>query len=161
MVPTNADRLKPRTNDFDQPGAGPWSSAALTRAALNDLRAMAEVAHARGQHPDDTLHAVAKQASLWHRRGAEIDDQDVLRAVRGVLPDYQPYADLQHALIHDRIRDAIAAMQQEIAGSAYKDGYMDSHRETREAMVELIRKIVAAELPEALEALGVRIGGTL
>lgn len=137
--------------------AGPCSPAALTRRALDDLRDHAEVMHRRQRHPDEILHEIARRAAIWNRRGAQIDDQDVLRTVRDVLPDYQPYADLGHAVMQDRIADAIAAMQYEIAGRAYRDGYMDAGGLTREGMMELIRDVVARELPGALRALGVEI----
>jgi hypothetical protein len=146
----------PHTDPGVQPSSddgGPWSAAALTRRALDDLRDMAEVMHHRQRHPDDILHALAERAALWHRRGAMIDDQDVLRAVRAVQPDYQPYADLQHALTQDRIRDAITAMQQEIAGRAYRDGFSDAGGLTRDEIIDLIRDVLAQDLPDALRML--------
>jgi len=103
----------------------PFSTAAVTRRALDDLRDIAVIMHSRQQHPDDMLHDLAARAALWFQHGADINDRDVLRAVRSVVPDYQPYADLQHAIMRDRIHDAIAAMQARIAGEAYRDGVVD------------------------------------
>jgi hypothetical protein len=133
----------------------PFPSAAVTRRALDDLRAIAAVMHERRRHPDDMLHALAEQAALWHRQGAKLDSDDVLRIVRQLHPDYQPYADLQHAMMQDRIAAAIAQMQQQIAGAAYRDGIGDAMGLSHEKTIELIRDILAEDLPDALRYLGV------
>jgi hypothetical protein len=109
--------------------------------------------HRRQRHPDDILHDLAELAAKWHRQGADIDDQDVLCTVRELVPDYQPYADLDHAIMRDRIHNAIAAMQKEIAGASYRDGCCDTGSLTRDGVVELIREVVAAELPDAIQAI--------
>jgi hypothetical protein len=133
--------------------SSPWPPATLTRRALDDLRTIAEVMHSRQRHPDDILHALAEQAAGWGRQGAVLDDQDVLRTVRALFPDYQPHQDLEHALLRDRIHAAIAAMQSEIAGRAYRDGYVDAGGLTREEIIDLIRDVMADDLPDALRQL--------
>lgn len=144
----------------DQQSSGdPWSQAALTRRALDDLRDHAEVIHRRQQHPDDILHQLAERAAAWHRQGAEIDSDDVLRAVRAILPDHQPYQDLEHAIMRDRIHDAIAAMQREIAGQAYRDGFLDAGCLTGAEIDERVRELVVRELPDLLRAMGVPMQG--
>lgn len=83
---------------------------------------------------------------------------DVLNAVRAVVPDFQPYADLEHALMRDRIHRAISAMQTEIAAKAYRDGYLDAVALAEERMREVAREIMASDIEDCLRALGIRIG---
>jgi hypothetical protein len=136
----------------DKPG-GPFFNAALTRRALDDLHDHAEAMHRRQQHPDDALHDLARRAAEWERLGAAVDADDVLRTIRQLNPDYQPYADLEHAILQDRIHAAVAAIQAEAAGAGYRDGLADGAIVGREEIADMVRDIVAGELPAAVDAL--------
>lgn len=87
------------------PDQGPFGPNRLRHDALADLNQTAKDMHDRQVHHDEINHALARQAGLWHDRGVEIDAEDVLRAVRAVCPDYQPYTDVEAAKARDRVAD--------------------------------------------------------
>lgn len=145
---------------------GPWSPAALRIRTQKDLIQLAEDQHSRHCHPDDILHQLAERAGRWSLLGAAIGAEDVLRILRAVVAaDYQPWSDLEHARLKgcvqagiDAAREQIEQQQMEIVGAAYRDGYMDGASNarllSREGIVEIVRDVLAADLPAALREIG-------